>query len=168
MKIKYKISIFAIAIILIAIAIHNFYDSQLIVEQKYDKNKEQFGIIIEYLDGELFRNQDIIRIDVFDSISKVECEKEDKTKGEYNRFTYYIEEKELLNALEILEKKGLVRILKEYDCLYFQFKSSFVKASGIVYSPNGEPILKDSYLHKSEIKETKFPGWYYYKFVYEE
>ena len=166
MKIKPKFLIACVlALFLITAGINRLVENSS--ERKYSENIRQITTICEYLSSEQFKTYDIIRIDIFDSLTRIRCSKKDDLNGGYANTDYTITDSNLIACLEILENHKFSRILKEYNYTYFQIKSSFNESTGLIYSPDGEPDLSEINAAEKTLKKLKYDGWYYNKTVYD-
>ena len=134
---------------LIIVGINRISTSNL-SERKYSENSGQITTICEYLNGEQFKTYDIVRLDIFDSLTKINCSKKDDSNGGY-----------------VLSNHGFLRIIKEYNYMYFQTKGSFNESVGLIYSPVEEPDLSGINAKKQILKKLKTDGWYYNKTIYD-
>lgn len=170
MKRKYKYFIACVLILGLIIAGINgifFSSAPNSLEQKYNENSRQITTICEYLKGEQFKIYDTVRIDIFDSLTRVDCSQKDDLIGGYVNTDYTITDSNLIDCLKILRNHGFIRIIKEYNYLYFQIESSFNKSIGLIYSPIEEPDLSEINATKQILKKLKNDGWYYNKTIYD-
>lgn len=135
------------------------------LERKYSENSRQITTLCEYLNGEQFKSYEIIRIDIFDSLTRIFCV--ENLNGGYVNTDYTITDSNLIDCLESLRKHGFVRIMKEYNYISFQTESSFNASVELIYSPNTEPDLSGINATKQILKKLKIDGWYYKKTIYD-
>ena len=77
MRMNYKFFIACVlTLALIIVGISRISTSNL-SERKYSGNSGQITTICEYLNGEQFKTYDIVRLDIFDSLTKINCSKKD-------------------------------------------------------------------------------------------
>lgn len=170
MKIKYKFFIACVLTLFLIMAGINrvfFSPAPNSLERKYSENSREIITICEYLNGEQFKTYETVRIDIFDSITKVECSKKNDLNGGYVNTDYTITDSNLVDCLEIIRNHGFLRIMKEYNYMYFQIKSSFNESIGLIYSPKTEPNLSEINAKKQILKRLKNDGWYYNKTIYD-
>lgn len=170
MKMKYKLFIICgLALFLLVVGINRTFFSPTpnSLERKYSENSRQITAICEYLNSEQFKTYDIIRIDIFDSLTRIDCAEKDDLNGGYVNTDYTITDSNLIDCLEILRNHGFFRIIKEYNYMYFQIKSSFNESIGLIYSPVEEPDLSEINATKQTLKKSNNDGWYYNKTIYD-
>lgn len=170
MKMKYKFFIACVlTLALIVAGIYKIFFSTApnSLEQKYSENRRQITTICEYLKGEQFKTYDVIRIDIFDSLTRMNCSQKDDLKGGYAHTDYTIADSNLIDCLKILKDHGFSRIIKEYNYIYFQTESSFNESIGLIYSPTEEPDLSEINATKQIVKKLKNDGWYYNRTIYD-
>lgn len=120
---KYKLFIICgLALFLLVVGINRTFFSPTpnSLERKYSENSRQITAICEYLNSEQFKTYDIIRIDIFDSLTRIDCAEKDDLNGGYVNTDYAITDSNLIDCLEILRNHGFFRIIKEYNYMYFQ------------------------------------------------
>ena len=167
MRMNYKFFIACVlTLALIIVGISRISTSNL-SERKYSGNSGQITTICEYLNGEQFKTYDIVRLDIFDSLTKINCSKKDDSNGGYVNTDYTITDSNLIGCLEVLSNHGFLRIIKEYNYMYFQTKGSFNESVGLIYSPAEEPDLSGINAKKQILKKLKTDGWYYNKTIYD-
>lgn len=149
------------------ISILYFSEAPIGVKQKYNKCSNQITLICEYLNNPQYKQYDIIRIEIYDSINKIECSEKNGVDDGFTNTSYTITDNNLLKCIETLKKQGFVRILKEYNYLCFQTKGSFNTSVGLLYSPYEEPDLSEINAKKIITKKINDLGWYYNKTIYD-
>ena len=85
------------------------------------------------------------------------------SKGGFDKLMVEFGDDNIISDLEELKKSGFIRILKEYDYIYFQSWGSFGESIGLMNSKGEKPNISElntAYNFLEEIGET---GWYYYK-----
>lgn len=170
MKIKHKwfvVCTLILFLIIMCVNISFFLLTPYTAERKYSENSKQITTLCEYLNSEQFNAYAIIRIDIFDSIVKMNCAQKDDFNGRYINIEHIITDSNLIDCLKSLKKHGFTRIIKEYNYLYFQIKSSFNESTGLIYSPKDEPDLSEINAKKQILKRLKNDGWYYNKTIYD-
>ena len=95
------------------------------------------------------------------------CAQKDDFNGGYINIEHTITDSNLIDCLKNLKRHDFTRIIKEYDYLYFQIKSSFNESTGLIYSPKSEPNLSEINAKKQILKRLKNDSWYYNKTIYD-
>ena len=129
------------------------------VEKIFQKCENELSVICQYSNDDNLENYDF-SIDLFDSTTRIKCF-EQSANGGYDKSEYTITDKKLLNTLKSVQKKGVFRILKEYDYLYFQIWGSFGESVGLIYSEGKEPDLSSVNAKKIVVERLKAENWFY-------
>lgn len=129
------------------------------VEKIFQKCENELSVICQYSNDDNLENYDF-SIDLFDSTSKIKYFKPSDNGG-YDNSEYTITDKKLLNTLKSIQKKGVIRILKEYDYLYFQIWGSFGESVGLIYSEGKEPDLSSVNAERIVVERLKAENWFY-------
>ena len=136
------------------------------LNRKYIKCQDELYFVCEYLSDDSLKKYDIVRIDIFDSATKIYCSEKDCINGEYKKRVYSLTDKKLINSFKTLKKNGFSIVLKEYNYISFSVWSSFGSGVDLIYSPDEKPYLSEINAEEKVLKKLKYPGWYYLKSVY--
>ena len=129
------------------------------VEKLYYANEAELKSICTFLQKEQHTD---IRIELLDTTKGMMCYCQN-SKGGFDKLMVEFGDDNIISDLEELKKSGFIRILKEYDYIFFQSWGSFGESIGLMNSQGGKPNISElntAYNFLEEIGET---GWYYYK-----
>lgn len=134
------------------------------IEKIYYNNTTELSYISKWLIDSQFTN---IRIDIFDAIDEIECSVPND-KGGYEKQIIKITDSNLIDGLTVLKDREFIRIIKEYNYVYFQVWGSFGGSIGFIFSENQEPdVSKINAKTKVVEKLPSTTNWYYYKEMFE-
>lgn len=133
-----------------------FMPSQKKMEKIFTSNQNELESIAKYL---FSLEYNAIRLD-YDSINKMESFKNNMKSIININDSLYIEN------LQSLWEHHFTTILKESNYVRFERWISFSSSCGIIYCPNNNPMLLDTF-GEMEISKMNSKGWYYYKYTEE-
>lgn len=101
------------------------------------------------------------RIELFESTKKIICYNYNSKEG-FDETIYNINDINIISDLEKLKGNGCIRILKEYNYIYFQMWGSFGESVGLLYSKDNKPNIDEINAKDKFLEEIESKGWYYY------
>jgi len=134
------------------------------IEKIYYDNTAELSYICKWLIDSQFTN---VRIDIYDSIEEIECSVPND-EGGYEKQIIKITDTNLIDGLIVLKDRDFIRVIKEYNYVYFQVWGSFGGSIGLIFSENQEPdVSKINAKTKVVKKLPSTTSWYYYKEMFE-
>lgn len=141
-----------------------FAPTQSYVENMYYKNESNFITINAFIQEMV--GTDEMRIDLYDSINRVELYKRNNAGG-YDNVTIYITDEKIISILEKLKEGGLIRIQKEYNYTDFQVWGSLGGSVSLIFSQNEYPDISQINAKEKFVNKLSISDWYYAKIIYE-
>ena len=133
------------------------------VEKIYYKNEEEIDYICDFFQNNQHTE---VKIDLFDTVNTITYYEGDGQNG-YDKENVEIIDGKLLEALETLKNDGFIRIVEEYDYIFFQTWGSFGGSVGLMFSFSEEPNLSQINAIEKVVEKLHKKNWFYCKIKYE-
>ena len=157
------IIVFCLCILSFSEVLGLFPPSKSNVEKKYSANEFELTAICSFLQENHYSD---ILIDLFDSTTTMTCYTSNNYGG-YDKETFEITDRKLIDALKKLENNDFIRIKKEHNYIFFQTWGSFGESIGLIFSPNQYPNVLSTNAQDQTLENIKPQNWFYYRVKYE-
>ena len=129
------------------------------VKKLYYANEMELNSICTFLQQEQYTD---IRIELLDTTKNMVCYYRN-SKGGFDKLMIEFSDSNIISDLEGLKKSGFIRIIKEYNYVFFQSWGSYGESMGLMNSLGEKPNiskLNTVYTFMEKIEQT---DWYCYK-----
>ena len=133
------------------------------VKKLYYANETELNSVCTFLQEE---QHSYIRIELSDTVNGMTCYSRNN-KGGFDKLEVELSDSNIIRDLEELKKSGFIRILKEYNYIFFQSRGSFGESVGLMNFQGKKPNisgLNTVYNFTEKIGQTE---WYCYKEKFE-
>lgn len=133
------------------------------VERLYYANEAELKSICSLLQENQYERAEI---ELFESAKNIICYYRNN-KGGFDKTMLEVDDSKKIDDLEKLKNIGYIRVLKEYNYVYFQVWGSFGASVGLIYSQGEKPDTSKINTKYDLVEEIGQTGWYYCKWEFE-